>query len=283
MRLGPNREARGRSGRLRVTAIVGRCVLLAGLVTCTVSSAAANDLCGATIVTNLKLDHDLTCAGNGLTVGADGITIDLNGHTIAGPGTGTGISATGRTAVVITGGTIRDFLIGVQLVASTGTTIKQIGVTGNRDGIFLIGSSGNIIKENIAWQNSRVGVMLRPGTIRNSTQNLVIENTLLDNTNGVILVETPASNIFKENIIAGSSNAGIALNGGVSGNLIKENTLGENATGVLFNVGATGLLPNANSLVENVITMNSCGLKGPVAGNTLSENVFQGNVVDSCP
>ena len=25
------------------------------------------------------------------------------------------------------------------------------------------------------------------------------------------------------------------------------------------------------------------GLKGPVAGNTLTENIFQGNAVDSCP
>lgn len=30
------------------------------------------------------------------------------------------------------------------------------------------------------------------------------------------------------------------------------------------------------------IALNSCGLKGPVAGNTLKENLFQGNTVDSC-
>jgi parallel beta-helix repeat protein len=282
MRIRSNRDRRSGSGGSRISRIVRRCVVLGGVVTCAASTAAANDLCGATVVANLKLDHDLTCAGNGLTVGADGITIDLNGHTIAGAGVGSGILATGRTGVVITGGTIRDFLIGVQLAASTGTTIKQIQVTGNRDGIFLIGSSGNIIKENTASQNSRVGVMLRPGAIRNSTQNLVIENTLVNNTNGVILVETPSGNVFKENIISASSNAGIALNGGVTGNLIKENTLGENASGILFNVGSTGLLPSDNTLVENMITMNSCGLQGPVAGNTLTENVFNGNVIDIC-
>lgn len=283
MRLGSNQETRGDSGASPISTIVRRCVVVAGILLCAVSTATADDLCGATVVANLTLNHDLTCAGNGLTVGADGIIIDLNGHTIAGAGAGAGITAAGRTGVVITGGTIRNFLIGVQLAASTGTTIKQIRVSGNRDGIFLIGSSGNIIRENTAWQNSRVGVMLRPGAILNSTQNLVIENTLLDNTNGVILVETPTGNVFKENIISGSSNAGIALNGGVSANLIKENTLGENAAGVLFNVGSTGLLPNANTLAENIITANTCGLKGPAAGNTLRENLFQGNAVDACP
>jgi large repetitive protein len=245
---------------------------------------AADDLCGATIVSNLKLDHDLTCAGDGLVVGADGIRIDLNGYTITGSGTGNGVLAVGRTAVVIIGGTIKHFTIGVQLAASNGVTIKEIRVTDNRDGIFLIGSSGNTIKENTAWQNSRVGVMLRPGAVRNSTQNLVMENILSDNANGVILVETPSGNVFKENNISGSSNAGIALNGGVSGNLIKENTLGRNATGILFNVGSTGLLPSVNSFVENMITANTCGLRGPISGdNTFKENLFEGNVADSCP
>jgi parallel beta-helix repeat protein len=245
-------------------------------------TAAANDLCGATILANVKLDHDQTCAGNGLTVGADGITIDLNGHTIAGSGTGNGILAAGRSGVVITGGTVRNFTIGVQLAGSTGIVVKGIRAIGNRDGIFLIGSSGNTIKENLASQNTRVGVMLRPGAINNSTQNLVKENTLSDNTNGVILVETPSGNTFKENLITGSSNAGIALNGGVSLNVIKENTFSGNAAGLLFNPGATGLLPTANTFLENIISTNTCGTRGPVGGNTFTENLFVGNVADGC-
>ena len=47
-----------------------------------VAPVSASDLCGSTIVTDLILDQDLTCTGNGLTVGADGIKINLNGHTI---------------------------------------------------------------------------------------------------------------------------------------------------------------------------------------------------------
>ena len=262
---------------------VGVLFVVSAVFACAVTNAAADDLCGATLVENLTLDHDLTCAGDGLVVGVDGITIDLNGHAITGSEIGIGVLANGRSAVVIVGGTIQNFTIGVQLVASTGVTIKEIQVTGNRDGIFLIGSSGNTIKENTAWHNSRVGVMLRPGAIRNSTHNLVVENTLSDNTNGVILVETPTGNVFKENNISGSTNAGIALNGGVSGNLVKENTFGGNATGILFNMGTTGLFPTGNTFKENMIVMNTCGVRGPTTDNTFNEDVFEGNGADRCP
>ena len=100
----------------------------------------ASDLCGTTVLTNLTLDHDLTCSGNGLLVGADGITVNLNGHTITGPGSGVGISISNRTGVVIVGGTVKNFLAGVQLVNSTAIVVEENRFTGNQDAVFLIGS-----------------------------------------------------------------------------------------------------------------------------------------------
>ena len=257
-------------------------LVLAALVTGTVAPATASDLCGTTILANLTLDHDLTCPGNGLIVGADGITINLNGHTIVGPGSGVGISVSNRTGVVIVGGTVKNFLAGVQLVNSTAIVVKENRFTGNQDAVFLVGSRGSTIKENTAWQNSRVGVMLRPSGIRNSTQNLVAENTLTDNTNGIILVETPTGNVLRENMISGSTNAGINVNGGVSGNVIQENAFIGNAAGIRLNLGATGLLPTGNSFIENTIAMNTCGVTGPVGDNTFKENVLEGNGADVC-
>lgn len=257
-------------------------LVLAGLVTGIVAPATASDLCGTTILANLTLDHDLTCPGNGLIVGADGITINLNGHTIVGPGSGVGISVSNRTGVVIVGGTVKNFLAGVQLVNSTAIVVKENRFTGNQDAVFLIGSRGSTIKENTAWQNSRVGVMLRPSGIRNSTQNLVAENTLTDNTNGIILVETPTGNVLRENLISGSTNAGINVNGGVSGNVIQENAFIGNAAGIRLNLGATGLLPTGNSFIENTIAMNTCGVTGPAGDNTFKENVLEGNEADVC-
>ena len=87
------------NGLSRSRAVIGWLValVLASLVTGAAQTAQASDLCGVTIVENLTLDHDQTCTGDGLVVGADGITIDLNGHTLAGLGTGVGIEVTGRT------------------------------------------------------------------------------------------------------------------------------------------------------------------------------------------
>ena len=69
-----------------------------------VAPVLASDLCGSTVITDLILDHDLTCTGNGLTVGADGIKINLNGHTITGPGSSIalvrGISLNQRNSVL---------------------------------------------------------------------------------------------------------------------------------------------------------------------------------------
>ena len=257
-------------------------LVLASLVTGTAPRIAASDLCGTTVLADLTLDHDLTCSGNGLIAGADGITLDLNGYTITGPGSGVGISVPNRTGVVIVGGTVRNFLAGVQLVNSTGVVVKAGRFTGNQDGIFLIGAVGSTIKENVASQNSRVGVMLRPSGIRTSTDNLVAENMLLDNTNGMILVETPTRNMIRENTIAGSSTAGISVNGGVSANVIQENLFIGNAAGIRLNPGAMGLFPTGNSVLENRIVVNTCGIQGPPGDNVFNENVFKGNVADSC-
>ena len=261
----------------------GKCVRLAvavvlGLVVVP-GSVMANDLCGVTVFANVTLDHDLACAGDGLIVGADGIRINLDGHTIAGSGVGIGITVRGRQDVTVSGGTVRGFVTGVMVAASTGVVIKGNRFTQNREAVFLSASSGNVIKENLAWQNQLRGLMLRPnssGVL--STQNLVVENTLSDNPSGILLFGQPG-NIFKENLISGSTVAGFDLTGGgASGNQMKENVLTSNAAAIKFGPGWTG-----NRFVENAIQLNTCGVQGPADGNTFKENVFTGNTLTSCP
>lgn len=65
-------------------------------------------------------------------------------------------------------------------------------------------------------------------------------------------------------------------------NLIKENQVVSNPAGIEFLVSPTGSPAAGNSVVENTIATNTCGLKGPTAGNTLEENVFQNNDMDTC-
>src|SRR5437870_797904 len=111
-------------------------------------TAAADDLCGATIVANVKLDQDLTCAGNGLIVGADGIKLNLDGHTITGSGSGVGISVSGRTNVSISGGVVKNFEAGVRITQSTDIVGKGNEFRENGDGVDMQPDSrGNTVND----------------------------------------------------------------------------------------------------------------------------------------
>jgi len=257
-------------------------VLLVSLAVLSGPAVSADDLCGATIVSNLTLDHDLTCVGHGLTVGADGIRIKLKGHTITGSGTGVGsgfgIRVIGRTNVTITGGTIRNFEAGVRVMNSTDVVIKENDLRDNGEGVDLAqGSVGNTVKENDFHDNSRRGIMLR-GSV---TDNVIKENRFTGDRVG-ILVFAGVDNTIKENTISGTALGGIRVNVFATGNLIIENAIISNPAGIEFLVTPTGSAIG-NTFVENRIAENDCGLKGPTDGNTFRENVFEGNAVDSCP
>lgn len=249
------------------------CLALAGGPT----ALAADHLCGATILENVTLDHDLTCAGSGLLVGADGVTIDLSGHTITGLGSGVGILVTGRTGVRITDGAITGFAAAVLTNASTAVVIDHIEFAGNLEGIDLqAGSVGNTIKDNVFRDSATRAIMLRA----NSRANEIKGNVFSGNRLGV-LVFGGTFNTLKDNSISGSTLAGIRLNVIATGNVLKDNTLTANAVGIEFLVTPTGSA-TGNELKDNEIVANTCGLKGPAAGNILKDNRFAGNVADSC-
>ncbi len=245
------------------------------------STLVLDAACGDVIVSDLRLESDLTCPGDGLTVTGTDLKINLNGHTIAGTGVGQGIRVTASQGVSIYGGTVRGFLRGIFVVSSTGLVIKDNEFTGNGTAVLLEGSSGNTIKGNVARQNGARAFMLRPNLAGElSTNNEVVENLLSDNPTGILLVRQPG-NTIKENTILGASVAAIDLafaGIGASTNVIKGNLLMTSGAGIRFGDGGTG-----NTILGNTIQANICGFQGPSAGNTLQGNVLVGNTTDFCP
>jgi para-nitrobenzyl esterase len=241
------------------------------------ASHPSNELCGVTITEDLKLDHDLTCVGNGFNVGADHVKVDLNGHTITGSGSGAGINVTGRTGVSIFGGTIRNFGAGVLTNTSSGIVIKRNEFVENVDGVDLqAGSSGNTIRHNNFRANRSRGIMIR-GV---STNHVIRQNTLTGDRVG-ILVFAGADNTVEHNLVSASMLAGIRINIFATGNLVTKNTVTSNPAGIEFLVsGAQSAV--GNTVARNTIEQNACGLKGPVTGNTVEKNHFKDNVEDSC-
>lgn len=272
------KETRKGENRRNRTAIHRQCLaMLAWLMTCLVPTAKANDLCGATILVDVKLDHDLSCIGDGLIVGADGVKIDLNGYTIAGTGTGAGMTVTGRTDISISGGTIRNFAVAVRVNSSTDVVIKHNEIVQNPEGVDCqAGCIGNTIKDNVFRDSATRGIMLRS----NSRDNDIKNNTFTGNRVG-ILVFGGVDNTLKNNLVSGSSLAGIRLNVIATGNLLKDNTVRSNVVGIEFIVTLTGSA-TGNDLEGNTIATNTCGLKGPTAGNDFKNNSFEGNVADTC-
>jgi parallel beta-helix repeat protein len=279
MGFGATKKATGRKENAGMRAATRRrcAFVLACLVTGAAPAATANDLCGATILEDLKLDHDLTCTGDGLIVGADGIKVDLNGHTIAGSGIGIGISVFDRTDVSIVGGTVKNFVAGVRVNNSTDVVVKGNEFQENSDGVdcqaFCV---GNTIKDNVFRDSTTRGIMLRS----NSRDNDIKNNSFTGNRVG-ILVFGGVDNTLKKNIVSGSSLAGIRLNVIATGNLLKDNTVMSNVVGIEFLVTPTGSA-TGNDLEGNTIATNGCGLKGPTAGNSFKNNSFEGNVADTC-
>ena len=237
--------------------------------------------CGAQITGSIRLDYDLTCAGNALLVNGDGITVDLNGHTLAGSGTGNGITVTGSHGVTISGGTVKGFLSGIFASSSTDLLIRDNEFSANREAVLLQATSGSVIKHNTATNHAMRAFMIRPNTSGGlSTNNVVIGNLVVDTPTGIYLIRQPG-NTIQENTIVGSAIAGIDLAEGASGvsdNIVRANHLMGGGAGIRF---AAGWIDN--TFVGNRIEANTCGIKGSTTGNTLTGNVFSGNAAESCP
>ena len=242
-----------------------------------IGGSLVSDVCGVTVTQDLRLDADAVCPGDGIIAGADAIRIDLNGHTVQGSGTGTGVVITGRTGVTVQGGVLRGFAVGVRLNTATGVVIRHVEFIANGEGLDAqAGSIGNAIKDNIFREHTVRAIMLR-GNVR---ENDIKGNTFTGNRIGM-LVFAGADNQIKDNDFAGSSLAAIRVNVLATGNVFKDNSIAVNEAGIEFLSKTTGSAAG-NELKDNALTGNSCGIKGPTTGNTLKDNRFENNLADAC-
>lgn len=192
---------------LAVTAIAGAMSVFG------MAGAHAQDIedapltCGANVGVDVVLTADLgPCAGSGLFVTHQGVTIDLNGHTIEGQGTpGTvGIFNPDYSGLVIKNGTISNFPTGISITNSTtntvqgmvltgdtvgikldhadGATLKSNHVVSNGRGIYVLASTGGLIKKNTVKHNGVEGVTLDTlSTGWTISKNVANQNGFIDN------------------------------------------------------------------------------------------------------
>ncbi len=161
-----------------------------------------------------RLSGNLTVPANtdGIVIAADRVTLDLNGFSISGGGSGTGITnlAISRRGTTIRNGAVTNFETGIdfsshgQLVpANFGDDVEQIRALDNHVGIFfgdggiargntvignrdagLFGGQDAIVSGNIASRNA-VGIAVFDFAV-------VTENNVFDNDTG-LAVQCPAT------------------------------------------------------------------------------------------
>ena len=190
--------------------------------------------CGQTVTTSVTLAADMSCPGDdGLDIGANGVVVNLNGHTISGDGTHTGVRDSGHTGVVVENGTVARFNTGVLLfggasgtvqnVRSENNTTVDIDAVGNNivisgdyafdssDGIQIGEGSGDKVTGNWAAGNANTGI-----SVNAATGVSVAGNKATNNGTGIDVVSN-VSGLLSGNVADGNSNSGIFLGSPGSG------------------------------------------------------------------
>jgi parallel beta-helix repeat protein len=166
---------------------------------------------------NYILTNNLNCVGTavqieGVASPGDSFDFNLNGFTISGDGTGTGIyvrvganDASGdysRVGTFIYGGTVIGFGVGIGIEQSNGVHLNNMSVTGNRAGVRIFGGSLlNHISDNTITSNG-LGIELREGFANHISSNTITNNTiginLRDSASNTISGNTALGNRFRD-------------------------------------------------------------------------------------
>jgi len=267
----------------------------------------AQPRCGDTLTRDTVLKRDLVCTtGPGLTLGVD-VDLDLRGHTLEGPGSGTGILVTLEGSNTVRGGAMTGWGSGVAFLQENvwpeddddpgpdsntyGTlTVDRMRFRDNGYAVDTGGVSG-------------LGGFTKPTTVRRST--------FTDNYAGVVTAwfstATVDRSTFVRNRIAAWSNADLTVTRStflrnetaatayeasvdVSGSVLVGNTTGVSAAGVGFagvtrstvvggdvaiHAGSAGTVTVRDSLVKRAGT----GLLVDGGSATVDRTVFRGNDV----
>jgi len=264
--------------------------------------AAATDLCGSSISSDLELDADLSCPTDGLVIAANGITIKLNGHVIMGPGSGSesvGLRIAGRSDVSVLGpGTITGFRTGVLVESSEDIVVKRISAVENglpvippvafpvsrHDGIHVTMSSNVDLEKNLVKGNADDGI-----NVHMSTGVRVVKNEVNDNGHDGIRLDLADGNIIARNLVVSHDQifsgtpvgCGIELFGSKD-NEIEENRLVANTNGIRLRINGTSLASTGNEVEENMVDGTGAdlgGRRGIHVRDVSTGNEIEGNTV----
>src|SRR6185295_10984396 len=229
-------------------------IISVALVWTTRTSSASHVNCGQTITQNVTLDSDLIdCAGNGLVIGAPNITVNLNGHTIDGTGSGSGIdNFAGHDRITIRNGEIREFFSGIVFAGARDSRLTNLTLASNGAGLALIFDSDNNQVESCDVTGNNTGVFLQSGSDRNTLS----MNRIEDNVQAGLAIDASDDNRVQRNDINRNGGGGIFMSGGSDRTRIEKNDLKSNGlpAGIFVDGGSD------NAIVKNDLEKNQDGI-----------------------
>jgi hypothetical protein len=261
--------------RVRPTIIVaflagaGIGAIALGALPASASAGPGDVACGAVVTNDVQLDTDLDCPGAGLIVGAPGIAIDLAGHTVRGSGTGVGIENPGEhDGVTIRGGTVRDFTIGIDLLAMDQGRVDGVTVAGNSVGVTVQRSAGVELDRVTATDNSFSGI-----EVNFSEHTTVRRSIVTGSSQGGIIDRASFASRYERNEVTGNGFFGMEITQ-TDEAALDRNVVSANAgDGIRLGFAATGVTLDRNRTNDN----GAGGLVIEEAGNTVTRHQSSGN------
>jgi len=276
--------------------------------------------CGQVVTTDAILNDDLSCPSGAwesaaVEAGASDITIDLGGHTITGHPIGIGIKVENVERVTVKNGTVRDFLVEMNVFDADTVTVRDLWlgnlVEGDPDKFLpglritqsqnvlvrdcfveflpvihkeaIVAADSRVIIDNVEVKDASVGVNIAGNEgISNGTVATVINSRFVRVNIGGILVHTTdssqiADNEFDDNEVGVYCDS--ETEGVITGLTIEDNSIHDGAIGIQF------LGTDDSSILGNVIRDNWRGITlesnmGCLDNNTLPSCFFStGNLV----
>lgn len=249
---------------------------------CLQGISAAHVSCGDTIMTDTTLDEDLTCTGDGLTIGSNNITVDGNGHELINVvRSGTGVKIFQNQYVTIKNLKITNFQIGINIFDSGYTNLEGNKLKDNNSGIVLSFTSNSTITDNEVTSNvdpSNNGISLFTSSYNTLTNNIVASYNF-----GIRLVRFSNQNMLSGNTVVSSINRGIHLVDASDWNTFKENNILFNLiAGLSIERNSNFLFPSNNTFFNNNFIINGFASNGYGPDPQISggSNIFSLTVVE---
>ncbi len=236
------------------------------------------------------LQADIAVYGaNGININSGNVTLNGNGHLLSGNNAANtnGVYLSGMNGVTIKNLTVEHFYHGIELASSGSNTLTGDNASSNNSsGIYLTGSSNNILSDNTANSNSggsnsgnAAGIELESG----SNGNTLSGNTA-NNTNGGNWM----TSMYVAGIWIGSSGSNSLTNNTVINNQ-GSNLSWFDVAGIYLNSssnnilsGNTASIPGYNGFGESIgLWLTSSANGNTLFGNTSSSNQF-GIYLNSC-